>query len=267
MEIKDKILDDLWPARWFAVMADECTDLSSIEQMSMCFRFVDESKRYQPQIREEFVGFVKLQKAGADTIYKEIMEFIRDCNLDVANLRGWGYDGASVMAGKVTGVATQILRQQPKAICCHCRAHNLNLVVSSTCKEVPEIQNLFDILKTLTWFLGGSTKRKEILKKYLMSDEISRLFVGENADLPEEEQEEADKMVLGTAKQQVSKMCEKRWSAHLATVSSVIAKYKAIHLALHDIAIESSQTEVRNNTMSYYRLMQSSTFIVALVVA
>ena len=105
------------------------------------------------------------------------------------------------MAGKVTGVATQILRQQPKAMCCHCRAHNLNLVVSSTCKEGPEIQNLFDTLKTLTWFLGGSTKRKEILKKYLMSDDISRLFVGENADLPEEEQEEADKMVLRTAKQ------------------------------------------------------------------
>ena len=29
---------------------------------------------------------VKLQKTKADTIYKEIMEFIRDCNLDVANL-------------------------------------------------------------------------------------------------------------------------------------------------------------------------------------
>ena len=74
-------------------------------------------------------------------------------------------------------------------------------------------------------------------------------------------------MVLGTAKQQVPKMCETRWSACLATVSSVIAKYKAIHLALQDICIESSQTEVRNNAMSYYRLMQSSTFIVALMVA
>ena len=43
------------------------------------------------------------------------------------------------------------------------------------------------------------------LKKYLMSDDISRLFVGENTDLPEEEQEEADKMVLCTTKQQVPK--------------------------------------------------------------
>ena len=100
-----------------------------------------------------------------------------------------------------------------------------------------------------------------------MSDDISRLFVGENADLPEEEQEEPDKMVLGTAIRQVPKMCETRWLARLATVSNVIVKYKAIHLALHDISIESSQTEVRNNAMSYYRLIQSSTFIAALVVA
>ena len=51
------------------------------------------------------------------------MEFIRVCNLDVANLRGQGYDGASVMAGEVSGVATQILRQQPKAMHYHCKAH------------------------------------------------------------------------------------------------------------------------------------------------
>ena len=69
MEIKDKILDDVRSARWFAVMADECTDVSTLKQMCMYFRFVDESKRHQPEIREEFVGFVKLQKTDADTIY------------------------------------------------------------------------------------------------------------------------------------------------------------------------------------------------------
>ena len=69
MEIKDKILDDVRSARWFAVMADECTDVSTLEQICMCFRFVDESKCHQPEISEEFVGFVKLQKTDADTIY------------------------------------------------------------------------------------------------------------------------------------------------------------------------------------------------------
>ena len=68
------------------------------------------------------------------------MEFIRDCNLDVANLRGQGYDGTSVMAGKVSGVATQILRQQPKAMYYHCKAHNLNLVVSSIVNKYQKLE-------------------------------------------------------------------------------------------------------------------------------
>ena len=88
------------------------------------------------------------------------MEFIRVCNLDVANLRGQGYDGASVMAGEVSGVATQLLRQQPKAMYYHCKAHNLNLVVSCTCKQVSEIGNLFDTLRTLTWFVGEVQKEE-----------------------------------------------------------------------------------------------------------
>ena len=96
------------------------------------------------------------------------MEFIRVCILDVANLRGQGYDGASVMAGEVSGVATQILRQQPKAMYYHCKAHNLNLVVSSTCKQVSEIGNLFDTLRTFNLVFWGKCKRKKILKKYLM---------------------------------------------------------------------------------------------------
>lgn len=62
------------------------------------------------------------------------------------------------MAGKVSGVLAQILQQQPKAFYCHCRAHNLNLVISSTCGRVPEIRNLFGFLATLTSFLGASHK-------------------------------------------------------------------------------------------------------------
>ena len=32
-----KILDDVRSARWFTVMADKCTDVSTLEQMCMCF--------------------------------------------------------------------------------------------------------------------------------------------------------------------------------------------------------------------------------------
>lgn len=266
LEIRDHILDDVRSAKCFSVMADECADVSTKEQMSICLRFVDENS-CQPDVREEFLGFIELDNTTADSIAKEIMKFLDDCNLDVAYLRGQGYDGASVMAGKVSGVSTQILKQQPKALYCHCQGHNLNLVISSTCVKVPEIRNLFGFLGTLTSFICASAKRKGILQRYLCPEDISSIVVGDAADLPPEEQEETDKLVLGSVRKQVPKLCETRWSARVTTLSSVIAKYKAIYLALNDIAVESSSPDARTTALSHLKLLQSSNFIVSLIVA
>ena len=252
---------------FFSVTADESTDVSTLEQMSICLRFVDESHPHQPEVREEFIGFVQLEKTDADSISKSILEFLENCNLDISNFRGQGYDGASVMAGKVSGVSAQILNRQPKILYCHCRGHNLNLVTSSTCGSVPEIRNLFGFLGTLTWFLGASAKRKGILLRYLALKYIASIVVGDVANLPPEEQEETDKLVLKSVKRQVPKLCETRWSARVTTLSSVIAKYKAIYLALNDIALESSTTDARTNALSHIKLLQSSGFFVSLVVA
>lgn len=105
LEIRDHILDEVRSVKFFSVMADESTDVSTLEQMSICLRFVDESHPSQPEVREEFSGFIQLENTNADSISRSILEFLENCNLDIGNLRGQGYDGASVMAGKVSGVS------------------------------------------------------------------------------------------------------------------------------------------------------------------
>jgi len=67
-------------------------------------KVVDERNPPQPEVQEEFVGFIELESTTVDCIAKEILGL---CSLDIRNLRGLGYDGASVMAGKVSGVSTQ----------------------------------------------------------------------------------------------------------------------------------------------------------------
>lgn len=124
---------------------------------------------------------------------------------------------------------------------------------------------MFDSLGSLTWFFGASAKRKAILQRYLKSEDISGIVTDDS--LPEEERELADKLVQESRQKQVSKLCEARWSACVTTLSSVIAKYKAIVLALKDIASESSNMDTRSNALSYVRLLQAPSFIVALVVA
>lgn len=129
LEVREAILDSAKSAQWFSILADECTDVATHEQMSMCIRFVDEESS-QPIVREEFLGFVQMDKTDAASITEAIVEFLKDCNLDMSNLRGQGYDGASVMAGQVSGVSTRIHQLQPKALYQHCRAHNLDLDVN-----------------------------------------------------------------------------------------------------------------------------------------
>ena len=108
--------------------------------------------------------------------------------------------------------------------------------------------------------MGASAKRKGILQRCLNEEDIANIVVGDATDLPAEEQEETDKLVLNAVKRQVPKLCETRWSACVSTLSSVMAKYKAIHLSLNDIS-------VRANALSHVKLLQSPGFIVSLVVA
>lgn len=149
LEIRDSILENIKAAKWYSIMADESTDSATIEQMSFCTRFLDHSSD-QPIVREEFISLVQLDSTDAESISAAILRKLNECDLDLGYLRGQGYDGAS-----------------------HCRAHNLNLVISSSCKQIPEIRSLFDSLSALTWFLGASPKRRVILKRHLKSNDIS----------------------------------------------------------------------------------------------
>ena len=56
-------------------------------------------------------------------------------NVQLTNCRGQGYDGVSNMSGSRNGVATQIAREENRALYVHCFGHALNLVVADTVKQ------------------------------------------------------------------------------------------------------------------------------------
>ena len=65
----------------------------------------------------------------------------------------------------------KVAEKYPNATYVHCRSHVLNLVISSGCKAVRSIQNLFDNVRKLTWFLNVGAKTKEI---FLRTAAVSR---------------------------------------------------------------------------------------------
>ena len=139
-------------------MADETQDYSTSEQVSICARFVNKDL----EVCEEFLGFLKVTRMDSQTIAEAILDALRRWGFHLGGLVGQGYDAASVMSSSKNGVQAKIAAEYPNATYVHCRSHALSLAHSSSCKNVPQIRYLFDSVGKITWFLGGSGKRREI---------------------------------------------------------------------------------------------------------
>ena len=97
--IREGIVKEINKSKWFAILSDEASN-GTDQFMSIVLRFVDEDLN----IREEFVGFLEVERTTADYLFNKIRTYLSDLGLDMKNLRGQGYDGASNMSGEYTYV-------------------------------------------------------------------------------------------------------------------------------------------------------------------
>ena len=97
-QIQKSIVNEVLKAKEYSLLADEASDISCKEHLSLVIRFVDK----ESNIREEFLGFLYCKdgtsgKELADLILKEVNRL----GIDIVNCRGQGYDGAGGnMSGK-----------------------------------------------------------------------------------------------------------------------------------------------------------------------
>lgn len=145
-------------APYFSILADEVTDVSNREQLSLAVRFVD-SDGY---IHEEFLGFNDLQRITGEAIASSILDSLPRWNLDIKNCRGQGYDGASNMSSSRRGTQARIREKSPKAVYTHCRAHCLNIAIVHSCNQ-PLIRNMLGTFNEVCNFFKYSPKRNKLL--------------------------------------------------------------------------------------------------------
>ena len=79
----------------FSIMANEGTDVSTIEQLLFCVRSVDDNLDVS-----DFIGFYKLDKIKKKTIVNAIKDLLLRCHLNLDDCLGQTYNGASNMMGK-----------------------------------------------------------------------------------------------------------------------------------------------------------------------
>lgn len=162
--IRDNIVKVANQSNGFSIIADETADIAGTEQLSIGVRFVE--MQVQPSesviIREEFLGFVPLEKMDAATIADTIIQQTRKFGLNLNKLHGQGYDGCSTMAGKDNGVQARISNVYPKAVFVHCSSHRLNLVVHDL-NSVAEVRNTTGTVKSIIKFFRDSPKRRRLV--------------------------------------------------------------------------------------------------------
>ena len=70
LRVLRKIAGSLQSAPYFTVMVDEITDVSNVEQVVICIRWVSEKF----EVQEELVGLYKVPSTGAEIIYAAITD-------------------------------------------------------------------------------------------------------------------------------------------------------------------------------------------------
>lgn len=160
-ETLQKVVERIKLSQYFGIIADETCDSSAIEQLSVCFRHVDQNFT----IYEDFVGLYSLDACNAEFIYKVLMDITVRLELPMDQCRGQCYDGAATMSGVKTGVATRTSLVEPRALPTHCHMHSLNLSVQETVAAIPFIRDFMSLFQDLVVFIRDSQKRMAEIKK------------------------------------------------------------------------------------------------------
>ena len=136
-----QLLTRMHNAGWYAIMADEACDISNLEQVTMCIRWVDN----EYTVQEDFIGLVQLPNAAAATITSALKDVLVWCSLHLSMCHGQAYDGASNMSGHLSGVAARLREEEPAALHVHCLAHCLNLCLQDAARQFQPIRDVLDL--------------------------------------------------------------------------------------------------------------------------
>lgn len=107
-QIEDAQLEVVARSLFYGLMIDEGTDISVTKQLVLYGRYV--SKNGEPC---SILRIQDLQDGTAERIIEAIKAYIALKGLSLSKLMGFGSDGASVMTGRVSGVATRLTRSNP----------------------------------------------------------------------------------------------------------------------------------------------------------
>ncbi|KAJ8775426.1 hypothetical protein K2173_023191 [Erythroxylum novogranatense] len=245
IKVKNAIREEIGDGK-FCIIVDEARDESKKEQMSIVLRFIDK----KGLVRERFFGLVHVKDTTALTLKEGIFSVLLHHNLDVQNIRGQGYDGASNMRGEWNGLQALILKECFYAYYVYCMAHRLQLALVAALKEVIPIHHFFTKLNCIVNIVGASCKCNDQLKA-AHAENIAHLLV------VNELESRKGLNQIGT----LQRVGDTRWSSYLKSVSSLINIFSATCEVLLNIIEDGATSAQRGEADAAYEALTSFEFV------
>ena len=150
-----------------AVMMDDTSDCSNVEQSAVSIRLV-----HKGEVEEHLLGMINCSNdQSADALSKILLQTLKEYDispkLSRQKLIGQSYDGAATMSGELNGVQKKMQDRFPSAYYSHCVAHRLALCASQSSSSIPKVAKFFDTVDKLIRFFRSSTKRTDRLGRRL----------------------------------------------------------------------------------------------------
>ena len=206
--VEESLLKHLHQAPFYSIMADECTDVSTVEELSLFCRWIENGEP-----TDHFIDLLPMKKTDAESVYSVLVECLKSKNIQLSNHIVMGFNGAATFSGKKSGVQARRKSTHFMLYLFIAIVINFNWLVCT----LQKVQRVYVTLTTLWKFFYYSPKRAQSLK------EVQKVL-----DFPE---------------LKIFKPSHTRWLAHERCVRAIKASYSAIITALDHIYSESHEPE------------------------
>ena len=150
--IEEDVLDQVHKSPAIGLMCDESTDISVTKELILYARILS--------CGEVRAHFLKLINDGtAETIKNAILSYLEEANIPLFTITGFGSNGANVMVGSISGVATRLKRLNLQLLSIHCINHRLALGTSQAAASVPYLLRFEEVVTSIYKFYHYSATR------------------------------------------------------------------------------------------------------------
>nr|XP_006811414.1 PREDICTED: zinc finger protein 862-like [Saccoglossus kowalevskii] len=144
---------DLRASPFYSLLMDETTDVAILIMYS---KYIDK----HANIKTSFLSIADIVNGKAETIEASTVAFCEGKSLTInPNMAALGSDGASVMVGRKTGVATRLKERNSMLMNIHCVAHRLALAAAQSMDKIKHLHKVSTTLQQLYHYYQNSAVR------------------------------------------------------------------------------------------------------------